>query len=132
MTSFKQPEGRRYVWRVALAMTAYLILLFATVTLFRTDPPTGPIAYAVAVLPAIPILFVFRAIGLLIVETEDEYQRMLLIKQTLLGTGLTLAVATVWQFLVNFDLAAEPQGFGIAVLWFIMWGVAAGIVRVRA
>ena len=132
MTSFRQPEGKRYAMRVFVAMAAYLILLFVTVTLFRTDPPTGALAYAVAILPAIPILFVFRAIGLLIVETEDEYQRMLLVKQTLLGTGLTLAVATVWQFLINFDLASQPDGFGVAILWFIMWGVAAGIVRARA
>lgn len=132
MTSFKRAEGRRYAVRVFVAMAAYLILLFATVTLFRDGPPTGALAYLIAILPAIPILFVFRAIGLLIVETEDEYQRLLLVKQTLLGTALTLAVATVWQFLINFDLASQPQGFGIAILWFIMWGVAAGIVRARA
>lgn len=132
MTGFSRPEGKRYVWRVASAMTAYLILLFAAVTLFRTDPPRGFAAYAIAIMPAIPILFVFRAIGLLIVETKDEYQRQLLVKQTLLGTGLTLAVATVYGFLDNFDLVPRPEGFHVAVLWFVMWGVAAAIVRARA
>ena len=132
MATLERPEGRRYAIRIFWAMSAYLVLLFASVTMFLTDPPTGWIAYVIAILPAIPILFVFRAIGLLIVETKDEYQRMLLVKQTLLGTGLTLTVATVWQFLINFDLATSPDGFGVAVLWFIMWGVAAAIVRVRA
>jgi hypothetical protein len=131
MRSMKLAQ-KRYAWRVAGFMAAYVVTLIAVIYLFRSRPPTGALAYAAAALPALPIIGVFWAIGRLLVEEEDEYQRMLLVKQTLLGTALTLALATIFQFLEGFALVTRPRELGVAVLWFAMWGISAAIVRMRA
>jgi hypothetical protein len=54
-----------------------------------------------------------------------------LAKQTLLATGITLTIVTVWQFLNVYDVVATgPQWMG--VIWLAMLGIAAPIVRWKA
>jgi hypothetical protein len=80
---------------------------------------------------AFPIIGVFWTIFRLLVEADDEYQRLLFAKQALLATALTLSMVTVWQFLQVFDVVETgPQW--MAVIWFAMLGVAGPIVRWRA
>ena len=127
------PSMRAYTRRVIILMLLYVGFILGTVTLFRTDnPPTGALAVFLAILPALPIIGVIWAIGRLIVETTDEYQRMLFVKQVLIATGLTLAIATVWGFLENFDQVGHLPGFYVAILWFAMSGVGGAIARWRA
>lgn len=126
------PPMRRYTIRLILCLVAYGLALVLANFAFPAVRHITPLAWALAILPALPIVGVFIVIGRLIVETDDEYQRMLFVKQTLIATGLTLSIATVWQWLVNFDLATFPDGYGIAVLWFAMLGVAAIVARWRA
>lgn len=124
---------RRYTRRVLILMLLYVAFILGTVALFRSEsPPTGAIAVFLAILPALPIVGVFWAIGRLIVETSDEYQRMLFVKQVLIATGLTLAIATIWGFLENFDQVGHLPGFYVAILWFAMSGVGGAIARWRA
>ena len=126
------PPMRRYTIRLTACLVAYGLGLVVANMAFPAVRHIPPLAWALAILPALPIVGVFITIGRLIVETEDEYQRMLFVRQTLIATGLTLTIATVWQWLVNFDLASFPEGYGIAVLWFAMFGVAAIVARWRA
>ena len=124
---------RAYLRRLLIMMTIYVVLLVGVITLFqRPEPPTGALATVLAILPALPILGVFWAVGRLIVETDDEYQRMLFVKQTLIATALTLSIATVWGFLENFGQLPHAQSFYVAVLWFAMLGVGGFIARWRA
>ena len=62
-------------------------------------------------------------IGRLLVEEQDEYLRMLLVRQTLVATGFTLTIVTVWGFLENLDLVAHVDAFYVAILWFVGLGV---------
>ena len=55
-----------------------------------------------------------------------------MVKQVLIATGLTLAIATVWQWLVNFELATFPEDFGVAFLWLVMFGISGMLARWRA
>jgi hypothetical protein len=126
------PPMRRYSIRLALLLVVYGLLLVFANWAFPAVRDNRPLAYGLAILPALPIVGVFVVIGRLIVETDDEYQRMLFVKQTLIATGLTLSIAAVWQWLVNFDLATFPEGYGIAVLWFAMFGVGGIVARWRA
>jgi len=126
MTRYKSPAMRKYVIRLAVLMTIYLITLFAAVTAFRGNMVSGPAAYALAVLPALPIIGVFWAVMRLLVEEPDEFVRMLLVRQTLVATGFCLTVMTIWEFLQNFDLVPQgSNGFGAAFFWFIGLGVGA-------
>ena len=65
----------------------------------------------------------FWAIGRLLVEEQDEYIRMLLVRQTLVATGFTLSLVTIWGFLENFRLVPHVDAFYVAVLWFVGLGV---------
>ena len=72
---------------------------------------------------------IFAAIGRYLVEEQDEYVRMLMVRQTLWASGFALSVATVWGFLENFDLVGHVDAYYIAVLWFGGLGLGACINR---
>ena len=105
----------------------YVVLLFAAETLIRRGHLTGPLAYVVAVLPALPIIGIFAAIGRYLVEETDEYIRFLTVRQTLIACGLALSFATAWGFLESFGLAPHFDTYWIAVIWFAGLGLGACI-----
>jgi ABC-type anion transport system duplicated permease subunit len=115
-----------YLIRLFVLMTIYIITLFAAVTAFKSHAVSGISAYALAVLPALPIIGVFWAVMRLLVEEPDEFIRMLHVRQCLVATGFCLTVMTIWEFLQNFDLMPHQNfGFGAAFFWFMGLGVGA-------
>ena len=66
-------------------------------------------------LPALPIIGIFGAIGRYLVEEQDEYVRMLMVRQTLWASGFALSVATIWGFLESFDLVGHVDGYYVAI-----------------
>jgi hypothetical protein len=127
--AYTSPAVRRYLKRLAILMSFYLVTLFAAVWLFRHGPTLGPFAWPLAIAPALPIIGVFWAVMRLLVEEQDEYLRMLFVRQALIATGFCLTVMTIWEFLQNFDLVPPGNGgFGAAVFWFIGLGIG-GIVN---
>lgn len=129
MLGKKTPAGRRYVRRVLVAMAFYLVTLAIALRLIRHGGVAGPLAYLLALLPGLSVIGVFWAVGRLLVEQTDEYQRMLLVRQVLVATAFTLSLATVWGFLENFQLVPHVDAFYIAWLWF--WGQGAGALYNR-
>jgi FtsH-binding integral membrane protein len=125
MGKFQNPAYRRYLARVAVAMSLYLISIFAAVRLVVHGGVGGPAAYALAVLPGLCIVAVFWAVARLIIEQEDEYQRMLLVRQTLVATGFSLSLASVWGFFEAFNLAPHIDAYYVAILWFAGLGIGA-------
>jgi hypothetical protein len=123
---------RRYTIRIILFMTAYVLILAGGLTFARGGTEHAQVTLiALSVISALPIIGVFWAIFRLLVEVDDEYQRLLFAKQTLLATAITLTIVTVWQFLNVYDVVATgPQWMG--VIWFAMLGIAAPIVRWKA
>ena len=126
MARYKSPAMRRYVIRIAALMSFYLVALLGASFAFRANLVSGPPAYALAVLPALPIIGVFWAVMRLLVEEPDEFIKMLLVRQSLIATGFCLTIMTVWEFLQNFDLVPPGNGgFGAAFFWFVGLGVGA-------
>lgn len=124
---------RRYTRRMLGFGLVYAALLIGAIAVMQQPwAPRGPLAVVLAILPALPVIGMIWAVGRLIVEIDDEYQRFLLVKTTLVATGLTLAFATVIGFLENFHLIPHVPGFLVTVLWFAMIGVGGCIVRWRA
>ena len=120
------PAMRRYSKRLTIFMLLFLVLIFAVGTLFRTAPPTGALAWGLAILPALPILGVFWTIFRLLAEETDEYMRMMLVRQALFATAFCLCVMTVWEFLQNYEVVAPGTGgFGTAFFWFVGFGLGA-------
>jgi len=109
---------RRYNKRVIALSLAYAVALLGAVYAFKHHLLGGPVAYAAAILPALPIIGIFAAIGLYLLEEQDEYVRMLMVRQTLWASGFALSIATIWGFLESFELVAHVESYYVAVLWF--------------
>ena len=118
------PAWKRYNWRLIWLSLVYAIFLVAAVYGFKHQLVPAGLRYFVAILPALPIIGIFGAIGRYLIEEQDEYVRMLMVRQTLWASALTLSVATVGGFLDNFGLVGHADGYWIAVLWF--FGLALG------
>ena len=126
---FKRPAHRRYVFRVFVSMACYMLTLFLAIRLVRDGGMTGPAAWMLAVLPGLSVAGVFWAVGRLLVEEQDEYQRMLLVRQVLVATGFTLTIVTIYGFLENFGLVHHIDAFYVSILWFMGLGVGASVNR---
>ena len=128
--AYRSPAIRRYMIRLAVLMSFYLVILFIAVRAFRADAVHGVPAYALAILPALPIIGVFWAVMRMLIEEQDEFIRLLHVRQCLVATGFCLTVMTIWEFLQNFDLVPPGNGgFGAAFFWFI--GLPIGAVYNR-
>jgi hypothetical protein len=119
------PAARRYNRRVLIVSLVYVLCLLGAVYGFKHHLLTGPIAWIVAVLPGLSIVGVFVSIGLYLVEENDEYLRVLMVRQTLWASGFALSIATVWGFLEGFELVGHVESFYVAVLWFGGLGLGA-------
>lgn len=126
------PYMQRYMFRIAGAMSAYIGALIGSLSLARNGAEHGPVLLTgLALVSALPIIAVFWAIFRLLVECDDEYQRLLFAKQTLWATALTLTIVTVWQFLNVFGVVASgPQWVG--AIWLAMLGFGGVLARWRA
>ena len=117
------PAIRRYNRRVIGFSLLYAGALIGAVYAFKHHLVAGPLAYGVAILPALGVIGVFYAVGRYLVEEQDEYLRLLVTRQAMWASGFALSGATMWGFLENFDLVQHIDAYWIAVLWFAGLGV---------
>lgn len=129
MPAIGNPIYRRYLVRLGIATAVYVATLAVALRLVGDGRVVGVPAYLLATLPGLAVIGMFWAIGRLIVEQTDEYQRLLLVRQTLVATGFALSIATVWGFLENLRLVPHVDAFFVAVLWFA--GLAVGSIYNR-
>jgi len=120
---------KRYNIRVVWLSLLYAAFLVGAILAFNHRLVAGPLAYLAAILPAIPIIGIFVAIGRYLVEEQDEYVRMLMVRQTLWASAFALSLATIWGFLESFGLAGHIDAYYVAVAWFGGLGLGACINR---
>ncbi|NMW32500.1 hypothetical protein HKD42_10545 [Altererythrobacter sp. RZ02] len=127
----KGEAQKRYIKRVAVSTSAYLaafaLMTFATAS---GDPPIALRAF-LAILPGLAIIGIFWAIGRLIVEEQDEFMRMLIVRQSLVATGFALSAASIWGFLEAADVVPHLDAYWVAVAWFAGLGLGAIMNRVQ-
>ena len=114
---------KRYNWRAIWLSLAYAVFLIAAVYGFKHQLIPAGLKYVVAILPALPIIGLFLAMGRYLIEEQDECVRMLMVRQTLWASGFALSAATVWGFLQNFDLLGPVDGYWIVVAWYFGLGI---------
>ena len=114
--------------RVIWLSLFYAVFLIAAVYGFKHQLVPDALKYVVAILPALPIIGIFGAIGRYLVEEQDEYVRMLMVRKILWASGFTLSLATIWGFLDNFQLVGHIDGYWIIVVWFFGLGIG-GVVN---
>ena len=119
------PANARYQRRVVILSLFYAAFLLAAVYAFKHHLVGGAFAWFTAILPALPIVGIFAAMGLYLVEEQDEYVRMLMVRQTLWASGFALSIATVWGFLESFEMVSHVEVYWVSVLWFGGLGLGA-------
>lgn len=127
------PALRQYNRRILLLSVVYAICLFAAVYAFTRHLLDGsPLAWIVALAPAIPVIGFFVTIGRYLIEERDEYLRDQMVRQSLIATGFAMSVATAWGFLENFGLVGHVYAYYVAILWFFGLGLGACVLRLQA
>ena len=129
MSTSKSPAEARYNRRVLVCSAAYGAALLADTYLFKQGGVGGPLATAAALLPAIPIVLIFVAIGRYLAEEQDEYLRMLMTRQVLWASGFALTLATIYGFLQGYSVVAALPPYAIVMAWFLGLGVGALVNR---
>lgn len=125
----KSSPYRTYNYRVIWLSALYALFLIGAAYAFKHHLLSGIAAYAAAILPALPIIGIFAAMGRYLAEEQDEYVRALMVRQTLWASGFALSGATVWGFLESFDLVGHVDAYYIVILWFGGLGLGACINR---
>lgn len=118
------PARQRYNRRILILAVIYAAFLFPAVYGLSRHLVSGPPAFIVGVLPALPVVGFFVAAGAYLVDEQDEYLRMIFTRQSLIATGITMSAATLWGFLEGFDLIPHVVAYAWPVVWFV--GLAAG------
>jgi ABC-type maltose transport system permease subunit len=113
------PAVARYLRRMYFFAILYAAILVPVTYVVRRGMVSGNVVYILAVLPALPILGLFWAMMRLLVEMTDEYQRMLMVRQTLIATGITISVTTVWGFLTSYANVIPLPSMHVATIWLL-------------
>jgi uncharacterized YccA/Bax inhibitor family protein len=119
------------MWRFSVTMLLYLVFLVIAVWTFVHRHPTGPLAWLLAVLPALAILGQIAAFGLYLSEEKDEFQVALGVKSMLWGIGGTLAVTVTWGFLENFLQLRHLDLILVYPIFCALSGIAYGLLQLR-
>ena len=119
---------KRYTLRLAVAMTAFLITYAIAEYWIVQRHLSGGAAMLLALLPGLSVAAVFWAIGQQLVEEKDEFRRMLLIREILIATGVTMTALTVWGFLAEYRIVDPGHAFYAIWLFFFAQGIG-GIVN---
>lgn len=121
---------RRYNRGAIAASMVYAVTLIGEQYALRYGHLAPAAKYALAALPALPVIAIFVLVGRYLIEEKDEYLRMRMVRQILWTTGLTLAFTTLWGFMEDAGLPHLPM-FYVAVIWFGGLGVTGCTIRLR-
>jgi len=113
-----------YSRRFMAASLAYVALFFAAMWVARTTEPALAVRIVLALVAALPVMFMIRAMALLLKEEDDEYLRSRHIRQSLVATGFLLTVATLYGFLNAFDVAPRIDAWAAFPVWAVGLGLS--------
>jgi hypothetical protein len=112
-------------------MAVYVASIFGVSWIFSQYEPTGPLAWALALLPALPLLAIIAIMGVYLREEGDEFIRNILVESMLWGVGVTLAIMTVWGFLEIYAEAPKLPSFWALPIFCLGMGVAQPFIKRR-
>ena len=111
------PVRRQYLVRTLVVTAVYIGGIFGASYLIGRVGVSGPLAFAVALVPGAAMVAMFANTMGMITATQDEFMRMLAVRQQLVAAGFAMAAASVWGMLETFDLVPHVPAFYIVVLW---------------
>ncbi len=131
LCSTKSPAVRRFARSCWMSAGLVVVLAVVAALAFRLGHLKGLLAYPVAVLPAVPILWVLFETGRYLAVEKDEFQRNLLVQCLLGGIGGTLATTTAWGYLEAFVHAPHLQSMWIYPIFWLFVGLSVPVVMLR-
>jgi hypothetical protein len=117
---------RLIVFSVLLALAGSL-----DAWVFIRRHPTGVLAYALAVLPALPMIGIMADFGLYVAALKDEVMRSIIYQSMLWSIGATLGFTTVWGFLEAFVHIPHLQPLLVMPVFGLFVGVSLFLVARR-
>ena len=118
------PAMGRYNRRMLAAGAVYVVGLFGAIWAHDELHPNGAVAFLIAFLPSIGVLWMVYAMGRLVAEEEDEYLRYRHVRASLFGLGTLLTLATIWGFFEQFDLVPHVPTWAAVPIFALGLGVA--------
>ena len=129
--SSKSPAVRRFARSCWMGAGLVVVLAVVAAVAFRLWHLKGLLAYPVAVLPALPILWMLFETGRYLAVEKDEFQRNLLVQCMLGGIGGTLATTTAWGYLEAFAHVPHLQTMWIFPIFWLFVGISVPVVYRR-
>lgn len=130
-STIKSPEQRRWVRACWMSAVLVVPLVFGAAIGFRIYHLRGFVAYVVAILPTLPILWVLVELGRYLAVEKDEFQRNVLVQCVLGGTGGVLATTTIWGYLEDFANAPHLDLVYVYAIFWLFVVVSYPVVRMR-
>ncbi len=118
---------RTYYWHLGFSMIAYVMTIIASRDFLHTHPGDGPAYFAIALLPVLPVIFVFVAIVRFVVAT-DELQRRIIVNSLALAGGATALLAVTYGLIEGDDIP-HPSAWWTYVVFMSSWVIASIFVR---
>ncbi|NVE95263.1 hypothetical protein [Altererythrobacter lutimaris] len=131
LTKDNARAAHRYLLRMALTMAFYLITLAVAEHFIDGRGLTGPLAAFLAFLPGLSFAGVVWVFGGLIVEEQDEFYRMLYVRQGLIATGISFTLAAIWGFLETYRIVDPVAAFWWPTIWCFGLGVGAIFNKIK-
>ncbi|MWV26899.1 hypothetical protein [Aurantiacibacter rhizosphaerae] len=117
------PAVRRYNRGMLAASLAYIAGLGIAVWLTRAAGLEGPILWAIAALPILPIFAMIWVMARYIMDEQDEYLRHLAIMSNMGGLALLMGLASLWGFFEEFELVPHAPGWLSVPVWALGMGL---------
>lgn len=127
--NFSSRPNRRFLLRLWGSMAIALLSAVAADYVIKNGFADGALIWVLALIPGIAMVGAFYAVGMLIIEQKDEFIRMLVLRQLVMGTGIALSFAAIWGFLENFGLVDQITTLYFVAVFFGGFGFGAVVNR---
>jgi peptidoglycan/LPS O-acetylase OafA/YrhL len=127
----KTPAFERYQRRVQIAMGVYVVVILGASYVLKLGSPHWLWLYFWSVLPAVPVIAVFVAVGRYLQEEKDEYQRLKMTQALLVGTAALLTTVIVNDFVQTFAHTVAFPPFTSFMIFAAACAIVQGVQRLR-
>jgi len=120
-----------YNYRVMFGVGACVAVFSIGAAVYRGLAPGSPVLWLLALVSAVPLLFVIWAMARYLRDEADEYLRHLAIMSALIGLAAVLVLATIWGFLENLRLVPHVWSWYVVPLFAVSYGLGRAWLKAR-
>jgi len=113
----RHPAFRRFRGRALVSAATIVASVALASWLIPDHSPPGPEPVALALLSGAGVLIWIWAMARLLAELDDEYMRMLIVRQILVATAVTLGVSGMWGMVELMTTVPRVPVFFIFPIW---------------